>query len=51
MTKLNQTCDVLMFVCSKMMMRATLALNCLLQIEQERSEKESTVGDALMLGY
>ena len=28
-------------------MRPVLALNCLLQIEQERSEEESSVGDAL----
>ena len=26
-------------------MRPILALNCLLQIEQERSEEESSVGD------
>ena len=31
-------------------MRPILALNCLLQIEQERSEEESSVGDALALG-
>ena len=30
-------------------MRPILALNCLLQIEQERSEEESSVGDALGL--
>ena len=28
-------------------MRQILALNCLLQIDQERSEEESAVGDAL----
>ena len=28
-------------------MRPILALNCLLQIDQERSEEESSVGDAL----
>ena len=28
-------------------MRPILAVNCLLQIEQERSEEESSVGDAL----
>ena len=28
-----------------------LALNCLLQIEQERSEEESFVGDALALAF
>ena len=32
-------------------MRPILALNCLLQIEQERSEKESSVGDALALAF
>ena len=30
-------------------MRPILALNCLLQIEQERYEEESSVGDALAL--
>ena len=32
-------------------MRPILALNCLLQIEQERSEEESSVGDALALAF
>ena len=32
-------------------MRPILALNCLLQIEQERSEEESSVGDALALDF
>ena len=32
-------------------MRPILALNCLLQIEQERSDKESSVGDALALAF
>ena len=32
-------------------MRKILALNCLLQIEQERSEEESAVGDVLALSY
>ena len=32
-------------------MRPILALNCLLQIEQERSEEESSVGDALALPF
>ena len=31
-------------------MRPILALNCLLQIEQERSEEESSVGDAKGIG-
>ena len=32
-------------------MSPILALNCPLQIEQERSEKESSVGDALALAF
>ena len=32
-------------------MRPILALNCLLQIEQERSKEESSVGDALALAF
>ena len=32
-------------------MRPILALNCLLQIEQEWSEEESSVGDALALAF
>ena len=32
-------------------MRPILALNCLLQIEQERSEEESSIGDALALAF
>ena len=32
-------------------MRRILALNCLLQIEQERSEEESSVGNALALAF
>ena len=32
-------------------MRPILALNCLLQIEQERSEEESSVGVALALAF
>ena len=32
-------------------MRPILALNCLLQIEQERSEEESSVGDAFVYTY
>ena len=32
-------------------MRPVLALNCLLQIEQDRSEEESSVGDALALAF
>ena len=32
-------------------MSPILALNCLLQIEQERPEEESSVGDALALAF
>ena len=32
-------------------MRPILTLNCLLQIEQERSEEESSVGEALALAF
>ena len=32
-------------------MRPILALNCLLQIEQDMSEKESSVGDDLALAF
>ena len=32
-------------------MRPILALNCLLQIAQERSEEDSSVGDALALSF
>ena len=32
-------------------MRPILALNCLLQIEQERSEEENSNGDALALAF
>ena len=55
MTKPNQLCDVLLFVCYlcvlRWLTRPILALNCLLQIEQERSEEESSVGDALALAF
>ena len=33
------------------LIRPILALNCLLQIEQERSEEESSVGDNLSSGF
>ena len=33
------------------LMTPILALNCLLQMEQERSEEESSVGDALALAF
>ena len=32
-------------------MRPVLVLNCLLQIEQERSEEESSVGESLALAF
>ena len=48
MYSLNQMCEVLQFVCSKM--ADEIALNCLLQIEQKRSEEE-TVGYALALTF
>ena len=51
MTNPNQLCDVLLFVCSRMLMRPILVLNCLLQIEQERSAEESSVGDVLALAF
>ena len=35
----------------RLLMRPILALNCLLQIQQERSEEESSVGDALALAF
>ena len=50
MTNPNQLCDVLLCVL-RWLMRPILALNCLLQIEQERSEQESSVGDALALAF
>ena len=39
MTNPNQLCGVLLFVCSKRLLRPISALNCLLQREQERSEE------------
>ena len=51
MTNPNQLCDVLLFVCSKMADETNLTLSCLLQIEQERSGEESSVGDALALAF
>ena len=32
-------------------MRSTLALNCMLQIAQEKAEEESSVGDASALAF
>ena len=51
MTNPNQLCDVLLFVSSKMADEINLSSNCLLQIEQERSEEESSVSDALALAF
>ena len=51
MTNPNQMREVLLFVCSKIMMRPILALNSLLQIVQERSGEGSSVGDALALAF
>ena len=49
MTSPNQMHEVLLFVCSKMADETSLSSYCLLQIEQERSEEESSVEDALAL--
>ena len=49
MTNPNQIHELLLFVCSKR--RPMLALNCLLQIEQERSEEKSPVGDVFALAF
>ena len=53
MTNPNHLCDVLLFVCSKMADETNLSskLPDKLQIEQERSEEESSVGDALALAF
>ena len=39
------------FCVLRWLMRPVLALNCLLQVEQEMSEVESSVGDALALAF
>ena len=45
-------CMMCYYLCVlRWLMRPILALNCLLQIEQERSEEESSVGDALVLAF
>ena len=51
MTNPNQLCDVLLFVCSKMADETNLSSKLPLQIEQERSEEESSVGEALALAF
>ena len=46
------SCVMCYYLCVlRWLMRPILALNCLLQIEQERSEEESSVGDALALAF
>ena len=50
MTCPNQLCDVLLFVCSKMADEINLSSK-LSVAEQERSEEESSVGDALALVF
>ena len=45
-------CVMCYYLCVlKWLMRPIFALNCLLQIEQERSEEETSVGDALALAF
>ena len=45
-------CVMCYYLCVlRWLMRPILALNCLLQIDQERSEEESSVGDALALAF
>ena len=45
-------CVMCYYLCVlRWLMRPILALNCLLQIEQERSEEERSVGDALALAF
>ena len=45
-------CVICYYLCVlKWLMRPILVLNCLLQIEQGRSEEESSVGDALALAF
>ena len=50
-TNPNQMREVLLFVCSKMADETDLSSTLLLQMEQERSEEESYVGDALALAF
>ena len=48
----KQMCEVLLFECFiRWLTRPILALNCLLQTEQEKSEEESSVGDALAMPF
>ena len=48
MTNPNQLCDVLLFVCSKMADETNLSSKLPIA---ERSEEESSVGDALALAF
>ena len=49
MTNPIQLCDVLLFVCSKTADETNLSSKLPAEIEQERSEEESSVGDAVAL--
>ena len=51
MTTLNKMRKVLLILCSMMADETNLGLNCLFKIEQQRSEEESSVGDALALAF
>ena len=51
LTNPNQMGEVLLFYVLRWLMRPVLALNCLLQTEQERYEEESSVGNALALAF
>ena len=54
MTNPNQLCDVLLFVCSKMVDETNLSSKLPVAdrtIKQEMSEEESSVGDALSLAF
>ena len=51
MTNPNQMREVLLFVCSKMADETNLSSKLPVQIEHERSEEESSVGDALALVF
>ena len=51
MTSPNQLCDVLLFLCSKMADETNLSSKPPVQIEQESSQEESSVGGALALAF
>ena len=46
MTNRDQMRELLLLCVLKWLMRPILALKCLLKMEQEKSEEESSVGDA-----